>query len=161
MDNFLVAASNLYACRAIHKAINKKEYLDVMILLNAMTASIVYHTLEVSKHNMTGIPMYQHRELRALNFDRVSAALVVARFVYRYRSNINKRVIVFGITGVGCLMLSECQHVIDTSRYPIQPMKVFYMITHIAWHIFAFHTAHLLLKKTKKTTKKGKNYSEQ
>jgi hypothetical protein len=155
MDNFIVAATNLYAFRAIAQCDARgtkgvedsvfSRHLDAHLLYGAMLSSIVYHLLEKSKHNMTGTPKSGQYESMALNADRAFAALVVMRFIYAYHKKIDARILTIGLCSLTCMMLSECQHVVSLDRYPIRYTKAFYMLTHCLWHIGAFHTAYLLV----------------
>ena len=145
MDNIIVAFTNLAALRPIALCIAQHEWIDATLLFCAMFSSIAYHLLENAKHNMTGIPMLKQYELIALNVDRAFAALVIARFVSTRYEKINQRIFLMGVYSLGYMALSECQHVIDVTRYPMLGEKSYYMITHCMWHICAFYTAYLLV----------------
>ena len=143
-DNLVVTLTNLYAVRAIMTCINSNSYLNALLLSGAMTSSIIYHALENAKHNMTGIPQFKRYELIALNFDRLFAVLVVTRFIMLYHKKINQQILTLAICSLVCMLLSECQHVINLNSYSVRYTKLFYIITHCLWHIGAFHVAYLL-----------------
>jgi hypothetical protein len=141
MENIFVAASNLYALRAIDAARKKKKYLTVTILGCATIGSIVYHLSE-TKHSMKSLCFKDHTSI-TLNLDRFFAVYSVGYFISRYQKKIrDKKVIFFSLLGFIAMLLSESQHVIT-----IPPMmeKKLYLITHPIWHICAFHTAYLLV----------------
>lgn len=144
MDNLCVTATNLYALRAINTCIKNNSYLNALLLTGAMTSSIIYHALENAKHNMTGIPRFKKYESLALNFDRLFAILVVTRFIMLYHKKINQQILTLATCSLICMLVSECQHVINLNSYPIKYTKLLYMITHCLWHIGAFHVAYLL-----------------
>lgn len=147
MANLIVSASNLYALRAIDQVFRYGGQSEAVLLTSAAFASIIYHALESAKHDMTGIPKFQRYENIALWTDRILASMATARFLWVYKNRINRNIILLGIISVACLMASECQHVIDIKKYVGRHTKLFYILTHIAWHLGAFHIAYLLAKR--------------
>jgi len=142
--NVIVALSNFYGFRAACQQ-NATQW-DKFVLTNAICYSTLYHLAEKSKHNMTGFSIGGIDDKVWLNYDRFFAALAVIRFLFAYRHLINVKIGAFGIASLGFMAISECQHVVDMSQYPISISKPLYVITHVLWHIGAFHTAHLLLQ---------------
>lgn len=115
-----------------------------IILTGAATASAIYHMIEVSKHNMSGT-FFARYEKCALMIDRILALAATIRLLVAYRTRIIRRILCIGIVSLISMMLSECQHVVDIEKYMRPHAKSFYILTHILWHIGAFHVAYLLL----------------
>ena len=143
MENILVAGSNVYALRAIAKAYRMRKFKEAFVLAGAMSASILYHALEVSKHDMPGLIVWHRLEMQALNADRAFACL--ATFSLLSQRRITKRVLFFGVGALCLLGVSECQHVVSLQYLPKNFVKTLYLTTHVGWHICAFHIAYLLL----------------
>ena len=137
--NVIVAASNWYGLRAVRNA----NPTDKWLLLAAMTSSTIYHLHEKSKHNMRGIGTYEYQWL---NLDRLFTLLCVIRFLSKYQWN--KSILFFGLLSLGCMCVSESDRVVkcDLGRFA----KPVYVVTHVLWHIGAFHTAHLVVLLHKK-----------
>lgn len=143
MENVLVAGSNVYALRAIAKGFRMRKIKEALVLAGAMSASMLYHALEVSKHDMPGVIVLPWLEKHALNADRAFAALAMVTFLRK--RNVTKRILFLGIGALTLMALSECQHVVSLQHLPKMFVKTLYLTTHVGWHISAFHIAYLLL----------------
>ena len=168
MDNLVVTLTNLYGLRAFHVSLKVGDISNAIILGLSVSSSMIYHMLEHSKHHMTGMPQFQKYEKIALNADRFFAGLAFCTLVYKSRkfifnrplhklaykphkiiSSFNPKLKHYSIGTIACLILSECQHLINLNIYPVRYVKGFYMLTHCFWHVGAFHIAYILQCNTK------------
>lgn len=129
--NVVVAASNWYGLRAVRDA----KGLDKWLLLGAMTSSTMYHLQEQAKHDMHGMGLY---EQQWLNLDRLFAVMCVVRLLSKCKWN--KKILTIGLLSFGCMCVSESQHFFQFLTKPL------YVVTHVLWHIGAFHTAYLIVR---------------
>lgn len=146
LANVAVAASNLYALRAILRQQHKGQYLDALATGVAMTASLVYHLAE-TRHSLPGIPPLDSHAHMLLQLDRVFAVSVVAlslRHVFRVldlsRATWERK----GVWGIVPARLHY-----DAALVPVGlavllaseacPWRALYCALHIGWHVMAFH----------------------
>lgn len=146
MENLIVASSNLVAILPIISAYRKSDYITLICLFLAMSASVLYHLMETEKHQFPGIfSLIKDQKSRArslgrkwhlflINLDRLAAITVIIRVVYKYMI-FDRFFILYSVVGLLCLLVSE----IRKDSYWI------YLLSHCLWHIFAFNTANLLI----------------
>jgi hypothetical protein len=137
--NYIVCLSNLYALLPIVHSINNGTNIGTLLTINAMIASMLMHISE-TKHGLVGVAPFNRLSTLFLNYDRVSANLLFVYIVYITVNNGNivsllTTISPYSYLGVTCLFLSE--KVLTHNVY-------FFAVTHVLWHIFAFHCQYLL-----------------
>jgi hypothetical protein len=157
MENWIVAASNVYALRAI--AAWPLGSVGQWLCVAAALASTAYHLIECKKHHMPGVPgladysWTQH--YRLLNLDRAAAAalgLYLAAVAWRAQR--------VGLIAPACAALAAnalselfryvqitdglCTNDAVGPRVSWRLQRAWYMCWHCAWHVAAFHLAYVL-----------------
>lgn len=146
MENLIVSLSNLYAVIPITRLIAYEEYFGAFIVSMAMISSTAYHMVETNKHHMTGICRKYYGEQILLNLDRffaiISALYIIVQFPIGLTSG---QFIGFAICGSIALGVSEIPHYIKQFEMNYPYGMYLYVVSHIIWHITAFHCADLLI----------------
>lgn len=150
MENLILAATNLYGFRAV---IGNKNFYQRTSICLAMFASIIYHSVENIKHDLTGLypfDSYKNRvfyNLLWLNADRICAVIAaVTNFKLRPIMNNCDNIIQYGTLSVVCNILSEFGKFFPHPLNLILTNNLVYLGLHSAWHIGIFHCGYILSK---------------
>lgn len=148
MENLVVAASNLYALRAIVFAADKGAYDLVAVITCAMMLSVAYHLVERVKHKLPGIGViHEHEERTLLWFDRLAAANLSLYLFLVHPAPVNwlRHNWVVLAVAFAFLNYSERSEVMFSFFGIKRPERVFeFVVAHCLWHVFAFHIAYMV-----------------
>lgn len=143
--NVIVAASNLYAMRAF-SAWLPLDPMCASLCVVAMAASTLYHLVEKHKHSLAGCGSGTLREHKiCINMDRAAAVGSTAYILLSY-PGIAVQLIPSFVGALLALCLSEMPHLFPQmfeQDIGSNGTRIFYVVIHSAWHVWAFHTLFL------------------
>jgi len=142
MENVLVAASNLYAVRAL--CVLPMHTCGWYLTSVAMSLSIAYHLCETRKHHMPGAVRVGIEGL-LLNLDRLGAMALTGWFLTRAITNAQWLLLAYGSGALALNALSEVLRWFKVDQHaPIGLVRCWYIVWHSAWHVAAFHLVYLV-----------------
>jgi hypothetical protein len=145
MENLIVSLSNLYAVIPITRLIAYEEYFGAFIVSMAMISSTAYHMVETNKHHMMGMGKYYGEQI-LLNLDRFFAIISTLYIIVHFPIGLTSgQFIGFAICGSIALGVSEIPHYVKQFEMNYPYGMHLYVVSHIIWHITAFHCADLLI----------------
>jgi len=152
MENLIVSLSNLYAVIPITRLIAHEKYFGAFIVSMAMISSTAYHMVETDKHHMTGMGRNCGKLIRFpservwLNLDRFFAIISTLYIIVQFPIGLTSgQFIGFAICGSIALGVSEIPHYVKQFEMNYPYGMHLYVVSHIIWHITAFHCADLLI----------------
>ncbi len=133
LPNLIVAASNLYALRAVALSFPS---LQAWCILFAAVCSTAYHLIERHKHQMPGASF--GRSVRAhlwlINLDRVAAVIAAVVCMPYLLQDVPLLTV---LVALGSITASE--QLADRTNDPVWV----HTIWHSLWHIAVFHLAYI------------------
>jgi uncharacterized membrane protein len=130
IQNLFLAITNLIALPTI---IHTQHYLNKVIVIFAMVASILMHLSE-KKHNLSGIHPFNRFAWLFLQIDRV-VALISGLYVLYMVPAFTPKLLAIGIAGLSCMAISE--HIAKEINW--------FVFWHTCWHICAFCAMYVVL----------------
>jgi hypothetical protein len=137
--NLIVASTNLYGLRAWAIAPNTSIKWSLGFLI---TASFIYHLIEIHKHDMAGMPFWRNKVAHhtLLNLDRFGVVLM-AYNTLSYDLVMNNMDI-FGLFAFGAMCLVFSEPVCEYFKW-----QKLYVVSHSMWHLIGYHCLYVVFNR--------------